>query len=314
MMNLDRLRALDAVACHGTVNEAAVALHVTTSAVSQQLTKLEREVGQRLLERNGRGVRLTDAAQLLAGHAARILSQVDEAEADLEAHRGAVVGHVTLAGFASAARGVAPPALRALRARYPELTVELRELEMEESIPLTARGDVDVTLVNDWDAIPLALPDSLTRTPLVDDVFDLVLPADHRLADQEWVDLADMAGEAWIGWAKDSICYQWLIRTLRAKGIEPWIAHTAEEHPTQLALVAAGLGAAVLPRIGRSELPRGVRIVGLRPPVSRHLYATWRTDAARRPAIRAVLAALRDAAVSAYADPAEETECAVGVR
>src|SRR3569833_4395131 len=78
MLDLDRLRALSAVATYGSVSAAADVLHVTTSAVSQQVAKLERETGQKLLERNGRGVRLTDAAELLASHAERILDHGED--------------------------------------------------------------------------------------------------------------------------------------------------------------------------------------------------------------------------------------------
>src|ERR1700730_14989747 len=108
MLDLERLRVLHAVARFGSVSAAAEALHVTTSAVSQQMAKLERETGQRLLERRGRGVRLTDAAELLVEHADRLLSLAERAQADLEAHRGAVAGRLTFAAFATAARGLAP--------------------------------------------------------------------------------------------------------------------------------------------------------------------------------------------------------------
>lgn len=303
-MNVERLRALHAIATYGSVSAAAGALHLTASAVSQQVGKLEREVGQRLLQHHGRGVRLTDDGALLAEHASRILCQVEAARADLEARRGTVRGRVTVAAFASAARGIAPDALRTMKQTYPDLLVELRELEMDESIPMTSRGDVDVAVVADWDTAPLGLPDSFDRTPLVEDVFDIVLPAGHPLAGRESVDLGELAGEQWIGWTKDSICYEWLIRTMRGKGIEPFIAHTAEEHPTQMALVAAGLGLAVLPRIGRTPPTEGVAVVGMRPGLARRTYAVWRSDAGARPAIHAVVAALRDAARPAGPDPA----------
>lgn len=291
-MNIERLRALHAVANHGSVNAAAAALHLTTSAVSQQLGKLERDVGQRLLERNGRGVRLTDAAVVLADHAALILSQVEAARADMGAHRDEVRGHVTLAAFPSAARGIVAGALRSLREEYPDLVTELRELDMDESIPALVRGDVDVALVNDWNTEALRLPQGLETLALTHDTFDLVLPANHPLAHRTWVDLVELADQPWIGWTKDSICYDWLVQTMRAKHIEPLISHTAEEHPTQMALVAAGLGAAILPRIGRTARTEGVAIVGLRPPLERHIYAVWRADAAARPSLRAVTDAL----------------------
>lgn len=298
-MEIQRLRALDAVARHGSVYGAAAALHLTPSAVSQQLGKLEREVGQRLLERDGRGVRLTEAAALLAGHAARILSQVEAARADLEAHRGEVRGHVTLAAFASAARGIAPSALRALRDRYPDLVTELREREIDESIPLTVRGDVDVALVHDWDVEPLALPSGVDRELVAQDAFDLVLPGDHPLARRTSVHLRELAGEPMIGWTKASISYRWLVHTMRGEGVEPLIPHTAEEHPTHLELVAAGLGLAILPRIGRPAPREGIAVVRLRPHLARHIYAVWRKESGARPAIRAMTDALRSAGKTA---------------
>ena len=141
MLNLERLRTLDALARHGSVSGAADGLHVTTSAVSQQMAKLEREVGQQLLAKNGRGVRLTDAGRLLADHAARILSQVELAQSDIEAQRGQVVGEVRLAAFPTAARGLFPAALTSLRAEHPELRVRTTELEPESGIRAVLRGD-----------------------------------------------------------------------------------------------------------------------------------------------------------------------------
>ncbi|HEY3505560.1 MAG TPA: LysR family transcriptional regulator [Actinocatenispora sp.] len=292
-MNLERLRTLHAVATYGSVTAAADTLHVTASAVSQQLGKLERELGQKLLEPNGRGVRLTDAAQLLVGHTGRILSLVEEAQADLEAHRDQVVGHVTIAAFATAARGIMPPVLRAARDRHPGLTVELLELDMDDSLPLLARGDLDAALYCDWVNAPMALPDGLSGEQLLDDPIDLVLPADHPMAGRDSVDLAELAAESWIAWTKGSICYDWLRQTLRSQGVEPRIAHTAEEHPTQLALVAAGLGAAVIPRMGRDPVPPGVRVVTVTPTLARHCYVAWRTGTDRRPALRGLLDLLR---------------------
>ena len=121
MLNLDRLRALHAVSAHGSIIAAAETLNVTTSAVSQQLAKLEAETGQTLLERHGRGVRLTDAAAALVLRTQRVLSLLEEAEAELEANETAVAGQITIAAFATAARGLAPQAIRALRKKYPQL-------------------------------------------------------------------------------------------------------------------------------------------------------------------------------------------------
>ncbi|TVL89850.1 LysR family transcriptional regulator [Streptomyces sp. SAJ15] len=293
MMNLDRLRTLHAVARHGSVSGAAEGLHVTTSAVSQQLSKLERETGQQLLAKNGRGVRLTDAGRLLADHAARILSQVELAQSDLEAQRGQAVGELILGAFPTAARGLLPETLKTVRADHPQLRVRLQEMEPDAAVTAVVRGDIDVAVVLDWYNKPLPMPGGLVKAALLDDPADVAMPADHPLADRPEVDLEEFAQDDWISWP-NGFCYDWLMFTLRGKGIEPRISHTAEEHPTQMALIAAGLGVAVAPRLGRGPVPEGVRVVPVRhQTMRRHIYAIWRADADRRPSIRAAVDVLR---------------------
>ncbi|MGW0737560.1 LysR family transcriptional regulator [Streptomyces sp. NPDC002851] len=295
MLSLERLRTLDALARHGSVSGAAAGLHVTTSAVSQQMAKLEREVGQQLLAKNGRGIRLTDAGQLLAEHAGRILSQVELAQSDLEAQRGQAVGELRVAAFPTAARGLFPAALVALHAAHPGLRVRSHEREPQPAAAGVVRGDLDLAVVLDWYNKSLPVPEGLVRAPLLDDLVDVTLPADHRLADSADLDLEELADEDWITWPEGAFCADWLFYTLRTKGIEPRLCHWAEEHHTQLAYVAAGLGVCVTPRLGRGQLPDGVRVVPVRQRISRHVYAVWRADADRRPSIRAAVEALRTA-------------------
>ena len=295
MLNLERLRTLDALARHGSVSGAAEGLHVTTSAVSQQMAKLEREVGQRLLAKNGRGVRLTDAGRLLAEHAARILSQVELAQSDLEAQRGQVVGELRLAAFPTAVRGLFPALFRALRDDHPALRVRSRELEPELAINAVIRGDADLAVVLDWYNKPLPVPEGLARAAILDDPVEVALPEGHPLAGRDEIDLRELAEEPWVAWPEGEFCHEWLLYTLRANGIEPQIAHRAGEHHTQLALVAAGLGVCIAPRLGRDPMPAEIRTVPVRPRVHRSVYAVWRADADRRPSIRAAVEALRAA-------------------
>ncbi|MFD5793912.1 LysR family transcriptional regulator [Streptomyces diastatochromogenes] len=297
MLNLERLRTLDALARHGSVSAAADALHVTTSAVSQQLGKLEREIGQQLLAKNGRGVRLTDAGRLLSEHAARILSQVELAQSDLEAHRGQVVGELRLSAFPTAARGLFPTALAALRAQHPGLRVRSSELEPEQGIAGVVRGDLDLAVVLDWYNKPMPVPDGLVKAPLLDDAADVALPVGHRLADRDEVDLAEFAEDEWITWGEGEFCHEWLMFTLRSKGIEPIVGHRAGETHTQLGLVAAGLGVCIAPLLGRHPVPPGIVLVPLKQRVRRHVYVVWRADADRRPSIRAAVEALRTSAL-----------------
>ncbi|MER6463092.1 LysR family transcriptional regulator [Streptomyces sp. NPDC001288] len=296
MLNLERLRTLDALARHGSVSGAAEALHVTTSAVSQQMGKLEREVDQQLLARNGRGVRLTDAGRLLAEHASRILSQVELAQSDLEAHRGQVVGELRVAAFPTAARGLFPAALAALRARHPALRVRSGELEPENGVAGVVRGDLDLAVVLDWYNKPMPLPDGLVKAPLLDDPAEVALPAGHRLAGRDEVDLGEFADDEWITWGEGEFCHEWLMFTLRSRGVEPIIGHRAAETHTQLNLVAAGLGVCIAPLLGRHPVPEGIVTVPLKQRVRRHVYVVWRADADRRPSIRAAVQALRSAA------------------
>ncbi|NUS13327.1 MAG: LysR family transcriptional regulator, partial [Streptomyces sp.] len=285
MLSLERLRILHAIDTYGSVSAAADVLSVTTSAVSQQMAKLERETGQTLLTRNGRGVRLTDAGRLLSGHAERILSLVELAHSDLEAHRGAAVGDLAAGAFPTAVRGLFPAALTELRRAHPQLRTTVHELEPHDSLSRLTRGDIDLAVVLDWYNKPLSLPGGLAKAPLFDDIVDVALPAVHRLAGRAEIDLVELADDDWIAWPDGGFCHEWLLFTLRGKGVEPRVAHHAEEHATVLALVAAGLGVAVIPRLGRDPMPGGVRVVRVRHTMRRHIYAVWRADADRRPAI-----------------------------
>lgn len=307
MLNFERLRTLHAVAARGSVNAAATALHVTNSAVSQQIAKLESELGQSLLERNGRGVRLTDAASVLVAHTRRMLSEMENAEAEFDAQRNGIFGQITVAAFPTAARGLAPHALQNLRRSYPQLTVVLAERDPTESVPLLLRGDVDLVIAQDWENSPLPQFEGLSKTPLLDDIADIAMHASHPLAGREMIDLDDLRSDRWITWGQTGSilsdmhlparwCDQWLVYTLRARGHEPVIAHTAEEHATQLALVAAGLGVCVIPRLGRDPLPREVRLVPVRPTLRRHIYALWRAGNTRRKAIGVTVEAFCKAA------------------
>ncbi len=282
MINLERIRVLRSIGEYGSVQAAASALHISASAVSQQIAKLEREVGHRLLEPNGRGVRLTDAAWFISQRTEIIFTSIEEMEAELDGYRNEVAGPVRLLAFPTAARGVAPELLTRLRMHYPALEASLAEQEPTDSLPSLARGDVDLVIAQDWSNAPLVLPPGLDRVDLFDDVADTALPSDHRFARRRSIRLEELVDDRWITWPPGSICHDWLMFTFRSMGHEPRIAHTAGEHATQLALVAAGLGTAVMPRLGRGDIPDGVSIVSVTPSLHRRVFATWRANTPRR--------------------------------
>ncbi|AHH96454.1 LysR family transcriptional regulator [Kutzneria albida] len=292
MIDLGRLRALHAVAVHGSINAAAAALGYTPSAVSQQIAKLERETRTTLLERRGRGVVLTDAARSLAGTAHSVLALVEQAEIRLEQLRGAAVGRVRLGAFATACRGLLPPAVAALAAEQAELDLRVLEVDPPSAVEMVSRGELDVAVVHDWTNTPLAVDESLARHPLGEDHADVLVPAGHRLAEQSSVQPEDLVGERWICQPAGSICHDWLVRTMREARVEPIVAHEITEYQTQLEFLALGQGIALLPRLGRAALPPTVRALRLRPVPTRRLFAVWRERASRRPAIAVTVQAL----------------------
>ncbi|MFI8965542.1 LysR family transcriptional regulator [Streptomyces sp. NPDC053493] len=294
MLDLGRLRALHAVAAHGTVGAAAAALGYTPSAVSQQIAKLERETRTTLLERSGRGVRLTDEARQLADTAQQLLSLVEEAEVRLEERRGLPSGRLRIGCFPSAARGLMPRVLADLARRHPALDARLTEVDPHLSVDLVARGVLDLAVAHDWDIAPLPVPQGVAQAVIGDDLCDILVPRDHPLAARDGVRREDLTEERWITQPPGTVCHDWLMRTLRATGYEPLIAHQAEENHTQVALVAAGLGIALVPRLGRGELPAEVVPLRLDPIPTRRLRALWRTGAARRPAITETVRTLKE--------------------
>jgi DNA-binding transcriptional LysR family regulator len=288
-----KIRTLVAVETWGSMGAAAEHLCLSASAVSQQVSRLETEVGCRLVEPYGRGVQLTDMGHLLVGHGRRLLALVEEAEAELQAKRGTVTGRLKVAAFPTANRGLIPPVLAGLRNDYPDLRIGLVELAPEDAVLAVASGDVDLGVVHDWHQTPLAVPEPLEQSALGLDFLDVALPSAHPLAQRHSVDLVDLASERWVSSPPGASSRDWLARMFRGTGARPDIAYEVAEYASQLALVAAGLGAAVIPRLGRPEEAPGVRIVRVEPTVSRRVFSVWRPQSARRPAIVAALKALR---------------------
>ncbi|MGK5640349.1 LysR family transcriptional regulator [Streptomyces sp. URMC 126] len=296
MLDLSRMRALHAVSVHGSVSAAAMALGYTPSAVSQAIAKLERETRTPLLERRGRGVVLTDAAVRLAETARELMVLVERAETELDERRGLPTGRLTVGAFPTAARDLLPGVLARLAREHPTVDARLTEIDPHLSVGLVAQGVIDLAVAHDWDINPLPAPEGMERAVLGEDLCDLLVPRDHPLAGRGTVTAADLVAERWICQPPGTVCHDWLVRTLRATGHEPNLVHQVAEYQTQLALVNAGLGVAVIPRLGRGALPPDVRIVAVEPVPVRRLFAYWRIGAARRPAITETVRLLRAAA------------------
>jgi DNA-binding transcriptional LysR family regulator len=298
MLDLHRLRLLRELHERGTIAAVADALRFTPSAVSQQLAVLEREAGVPLLEKAGRGVRLTDPALVLVGHADALLERAAEAEAELAAASGTVAGRARVASFQSVALRIALPAMRRLASDAPGLRCELVEAEPESSLPALALGDVDLVLADEWEHQPLARPAGVARADLLVDPVLVILPEDHPAARRRGpVALADLAGDPWVTGHRGTAWEEITERTCRMHGgFDPDIRHRANDAVVSLALVAAGRAVTLLPGLVRPGEHAGVVARPFREgSVDRTVFAATRAADAKRPSVRALLAAVRDA-------------------
>src|SRR5690348_14621142 len=168
MLDVNRLRVIDAVARTGSVTAAAKELHYSQPSVTHHLARLEAETGAQLLQRVGRGIRLTQAGQLLADRAAEIIGRIDAADAELSAHVGLTAGHVRLAGFSSAIGSLLPRAVATLAARHPHLQVSLTDTHPPEALDLLRAGRVDVAIIFRYDETEPE-PDGVRLHHLLDD-------------------------------------------------------------------------------------------------------------------------------------------------
>jgi DNA-binding transcriptional LysR family regulator len=302
MLDLRRLRLLHELHARGTIAAVADAMRFTPSAVSQQLAVLEREAGIPLLERAGRGVRLTDAALVLVRHAGALLERAELAEAELAAAAGRVAGRGRIASFQSVALRLAVPAIEALARSAPDLRCELVEAEPEQSLPALALGDVDLVMADEWQHLPHARPAGVEREDLCRDPVHLILPAGHPLAVRHpvAVPLAELAGAAWTTGHRATGWEEITTRTCRELGrFDPDIRHRTNDSVTSLALVAHGQAVALLPRLVRPEAQPGVAVRAIAEgSLHRTIYAASRTADAERPSVRALLLAVRTGAAS----------------
>ncbi|HEX2896136.1 MAG TPA: LysR family transcriptional regulator [Marmoricola sp.] len=293
MIEWTALRSLEAVHEHGSVVAAAQALGFTPSAVSQQIKRLERQSGVALLERVGRGVILTGPGRHLVEQGSRIAADLEQLETDLHAHAGEVTGDLEVVGFSTAMRGLIGPAVAELTAAHPRLRVRLRELEPWDAVDDVASGRADVALVHRWGDVVLEIPEHLDRRTVHHDEAEVILRADHPLAGRARVTPADLADEGWVATPENTICRQWLSRMYAGTGRLPRIDHVAMEFASHLALVSAGLGIALVPRLGRAPLPDGTVAVRVHDPVpARESIVLWRRSQSRSPAVRAAIEAL----------------------
>jgi DNA-binding transcriptional LysR family regulator len=294
MLDVRRLRTLREVALHGTIRAAAESLSFTPSAVSQQLSTLERELGCELLERRGRSVHLTAAGRVLVDHAEAILAQLSEAEAEAKAVAGAAEPAVRIASFASAAATVVAEAVQG-----DGLDAHIVEVDPRIGLARLRAGEVDVAILWEYDFVPIRVTGAIELVPLLDDPIDVVLPRSHALATRAALELGDLADEPWIDSTNASSCHPFLVRACLAAGFEPRIAAETVDHRTLHHLVASGVGLALVPLLSQLDLPSSLVARPIRTdPPKRSVYAAYRRASSGDPRVRLVLERLERAAAN----------------
>ena len=292
-----RLRVLREVGLRGTVTAAAGGLHLTPSAVSQQIAVLSRELGVPLLEKTGRGVRLTGQARLLLAHASVVQAQFERARAELAAFSEGAIGTVAVAGFATAISGLVAPVIASLSRSRPGITVTAVESEPPDLFTRLDRGDLDVAVAVDYRKVPPRNDPNYFRVDLLADALDVVLPADHRLADRPGVELAELAGDVFVSASPGSSCSEVTLAVCAAAGFNPDVRHYSADWQAVAALVAVGAGVALVPRLAQPlDRPGLVVRPTIGPVAARNIFAAVRAGSQDDPAIAVVLEALGEAA------------------
>jgi DNA-binding transcriptional LysR family regulator len=289
MLDVTRLRVLDAFARLGSVTAAAKELHYTQPTVSHHLSRLEAETGAQLLQRAGRGVRLTPAGELLAERAAEIIGRLDVADAELAAHVGLSAGKVRLASFSSVTESLVPRAVAALSEKHPGLEISLTGAQPPEALELLRAGKLDVAIIFRYDDTEPE-PEDVRLHHLFDDPL-------YLLADKAGHTLASLRDATWI--AGCDRCRRHLVSMCADEGFEPKIGYTSEDMVVMQGLVAAGLGVTTSPGLAlRAHRVNDIVATEL-PGAQQHIYAATYGEPPDPPATAALLGALAEAATSA---------------
>ncbi|MFC0529803.1 LysR family transcriptional regulator [Phytohabitans kaempferiae] len=249
MLNVHHLRTLAEVVSSGSFAAAAASLGYTASAVSQQMTALERATGLVLFERGARSARPTTAARHLASRSLGLIDQLTAVERDARSLAAGARGVVRVGSFPTASAALVPGAIARLLRRAPDVAVLLDEGEPDDLVAALESGAVDVAVVYRYPLSPRRWPPDVVATPLLDDPLRLTVGADHRIVTRPSWGLADLAGDTWIASRETSAGAQNLARLCADAGFTPRVAFRSDDYTVVRELVRAGLGVALVPAL-----------------------------------------------------------------
>lgn len=290
LLDTRRLRLLHELSLRGTLAEVAEALHQSPSSVSQGLTQLEHEVGVTLLEKVGRRVRLTPAAEVLVEHTAAILERLELAASQVAAQRAEASGTVRLAVFQSAASAFMPQMLTELAARHPRLRVTMSQREPEQALYETWMREFDLVIAEEYPGhAARAFPD-LDRQPLTTDLLRLAVPP----SGERWDGVTSVEQTADLPWTMEPVgtaSRHWAEQLCRRAGFEPDVRFETDDLEAQIALIESGNAVAILPDLMRVRRRPDLRVIDV-DPRRRSVFTATRAALSQTPAIRACRDAL----------------------
>ncbi|MFM9922216.1 LysR family transcriptional regulator [Variovorax sp. H27-G14] len=288
-MDINKLLTLRALSGCGTMAAAAASLHLTPSAVSQQIAQLELDVDATLTERRGRGVALTPAGDALVRHTERILGILDEARSELARLRCDIAGELRVAAFSSIAVAVLADTVHLLQSQHPHLRVVLQEMEPQEGLTALGAWRTDIAVIDDLAADPGVRHDAYELLPLTQDVLHILLPTAHPLADRHSLRISDLRDAAWALDSTSSSFGEFIASLCRRAGFEPRINAHCTGFEMVAAMVASGCSISIASGLRLTKPLKGVKSVRLRPEIQRRILLAYRKGERDHPAVQAFL-------------------------
>ena len=291
MLNPVHLRTLLTVMRTGSFADAGRRLGYTGSAVSQQISALERQLKADLFERDAHSVRPTAAAEFIAARASAALGSLQSLEDEITTLLEGSVGRLRIGSFPTASERLLPTALSSFVQRFPGVHVQLDEGEPQDLMPLLEARELDVALVYEYDLVAQSWPRGLRASTLLNEDLLLLVPSEHRLARGGAVAVGGLADETWISTREGTGMASMLRRLCGPAGFEPIVSYRSNDYDVVQALVRTGLGLALVPALGHVSAP-GLSVATFAEEIPRRAVLALRSPAATLATVDGILEAL----------------------